>query len=244
MPLYYYADALGNTVALTSGFFGNTPVERYTYDIFGAPTFRDGSGNIIASSAYDNRFLFTGREYLSELGLYDCRHRIYSPDFGRFLQPDPARFGGGDVNLYRYVHNSPMNLWDPLGLCCETEQATYDGAKQTLREAGKLGESAGKRAAEAESTFTMDAGRATVATGIAIGSGWNPVGLVAGGVAAFEWYSAYEDNKTFIEAEGDFKDAGDDIRDRSNELEAAREALADCLSEMGETPDNTDTYRR
>lgn len=115
VPHYYYADALGSTVALTSGFFANPPVERYTYDIFGAPTFRDGSGKVISASAYDNRSLFTGREYLTEMGLYDYRHRIYSPELGRFLQADPIGFLGGDVNLYRYARNGVPNLTDPNG---------------------------------------------------------------------------------------------------------------------------------
>lgn len=35
---------------------------------------------------------------------------------GRFLQSDPIRFNAGDVNLYRYVANNPINLSDPLGL--------------------------------------------------------------------------------------------------------------------------------
>ncbi|HEY5813946.1 MAG TPA: RHS repeat-associated core domain-containing protein, partial [Terrimicrobiaceae bacterium] len=73
-------------------------------------------GQAIAASAKDNRFLFTGREWLAELGLYDYRNRIYSPDLGRFLQADPIGFAGDDANLYRYVANSPINAVDPLGL--------------------------------------------------------------------------------------------------------------------------------
>jgi uncharacterized protein RhaS with RHS repeats len=41
---------------------------------------------------------------------------VYSAELGRFLQTDPIRFDAGDVNLYRYVYNNPVNLWDPLGL--------------------------------------------------------------------------------------------------------------------------------
>jgi RHS repeat-associated protein len=62
------------------------------------------------------RFLFTGRELIPETALYDYRNRVYSPTLGRFLQPDPIRFSAGDVNLYRYVSNNPVNLWDPDGL--------------------------------------------------------------------------------------------------------------------------------
>src|SRR5205807_5078567 len=68
---YYYQDALGSTVAVTDA-NGNV-TERYSYDVYGAPTFKDSNGNTLSSSSSGNRFLFTGREYLSELGLYDYR---------------------------------------------------------------------------------------------------------------------------------------------------------------------------
>lgn len=34
----------------------------------------------------------------------------------RFMEADPIGFEGGDVNLYTYVGNNPVNLTDPLGL--------------------------------------------------------------------------------------------------------------------------------
>jgi RHS repeat-associated protein len=43
-----------------------------------------------------------------ELGLYDLRNRFYSPDIGRFLQPDPIGFRGDRTNLYRYCRNNPV----------------------------------------------------------------------------------------------------------------------------------------
>jgi RHS repeat-associated protein len=67
-------------------------------------------------SPFGNRFLFTGREWLSDLKLYDYRNRMYQPELGRFLQPDPKEFGAGDYNLYRYCHNDPINHSDPMGL--------------------------------------------------------------------------------------------------------------------------------
>src|SRR5437016_5828023 len=60
--------------------------------------------------------MFTGREYLSELGIYDYRNRFYHPGLGRFLQSDPIGFGGGDTNLFRYSGGNPVNQADPFGL--------------------------------------------------------------------------------------------------------------------------------
>jgi RHS repeat-associated protein len=60
--------------------------------------------------------LFTGREWLSQVGLYDYRNRVYSAQIGRFLQTDPIRFAAGDVNIYRYCGNSATNRVDPWGL--------------------------------------------------------------------------------------------------------------------------------
>jgi len=46
---------------------------------------------------------------------YDYRNRVYSATLGRFLQTDPIRFEAGDVNLMRYVENSPNIYTDPFG---------------------------------------------------------------------------------------------------------------------------------
>lgn len=46
----------------------------------------------------------------------DYRARYYHPQLQRFVSEDPLMFGGGDVNLYAYVRNAPMNLIDRFGL--------------------------------------------------------------------------------------------------------------------------------
>lgn len=112
--VYYHENALGSTVALSDP--SGSIVERYSYDVYGQPTISNGSGTVISSTAYGNRFLFTGREWIKELGIYDYRNRAYSSDLGRFLETDPIRFRAGDTNIYRYVLNSPVLLIDPFGL--------------------------------------------------------------------------------------------------------------------------------
>ena len=58
----------------------------------------------------------TGGSSAQPSGLYYDRARMYSPTWGRFLQPDPIGYEGGN-NLYAYVQNDPLNQTDPLGLC-------------------------------------------------------------------------------------------------------------------------------
>jgi RHS repeat-associated protein len=65
-----------------------------------------------------NPFQFGGRfGVMHEAnGLEFMRARFYSPAAGRFTAQDPIRLAGGDLNLYRYVANSPTNFLDPIGL--------------------------------------------------------------------------------------------------------------------------------
>jgi len=52
-------------------------------------------------------------------GFYYMRARYYDPDVCRFISEDPSGFSGGDVNLYAYCGNNPINFADPFGLCAE-----------------------------------------------------------------------------------------------------------------------------
>jgi uncharacterized protein RhaS with RHS repeats len=52
------------------------------------------------------------------------RARFMDPQLGRFTQEDPAVFGGGDTNLYRYVGNNPVTQRDPTGRVAAIEYAT------------------------------------------------------------------------------------------------------------------------
>jgi len=117
--VYYHHDGLGSTVALTDS-TGNV-VESYTYDVYGQPSILSATYQLLPTSSVTNRFLFTGREYLADLALYDYRHRFYSPSLGRFMQTDPIRFEARDINLYRYVLGCPAALVDPSGLVILSE---------------------------------------------------------------------------------------------------------------------------
>ncbi|MDD2762563.1 MAG: DUF6531 domain-containing protein [Opitutaceae bacterium] len=111
---YPHRDALGNVAYLTDA--GGRFFERYSYTVSGRVKIFNSSDQAIASSLAGNRWLFTGREWLAELNLYDFRNRVYSPELGRFLQTDPMRLVAKDINFYRYVFNRPTKYTDPTGL--------------------------------------------------------------------------------------------------------------------------------
>jgi RHS repeat-associated protein len=102
---YYHADGLGSVTSMTDS--TQAVVNRYAYDSFGAPK---------SSETIRNAYAYTGREYDSETGLYYYRARYYDPEAGRFAGKDPIGFAGGDVNVYGYTANSPVNRVDPMGL--------------------------------------------------------------------------------------------------------------------------------
>ena len=99
-------DGLGSTLALVDD--TGTLQTQYTYDPFG--------NTIVSGAAGTNSSKYTGRED-DDTGLYYYRARYYSPSLQRFISEDPLAFGGGDVNLYAYVGNNPVNFVDPSGLC-------------------------------------------------------------------------------------------------------------------------------
>jgi RHS repeat-associated protein len=111
--MFHTSEARGDSMLLTD--WNGNLAEQYYYDAFGYPYFFSSTGQPLNSSTFGNRFLFTGREWLGDLKLYDYRARMYQPELGRFMQPDPKEFGAGDYNLYRYCHNDPVNRMDPTG---------------------------------------------------------------------------------------------------------------------------------
>jgi RHS repeat-associated protein len=103
---WYLTDRLGSVrdIASTSG----TVIDHVVYDTY---------GNIVSESNATNgdRFKWAGMAFDAAIGLYFDKARYYDPVTGRFIKQDPAGFGAGDVNLYRYTENDPTDLADLNG---------------------------------------------------------------------------------------------------------------------------------
>jgi RHS repeat-associated protein len=106
---FYHQDGKTNVTALTNASGGL--VQTITYDAYGRPS--------LGQSSIGNPYLFAGRRYDPETGLYYFRARFYDPARGRFVQRDPIGMWTDKANLgngYTYVGNNPLTWTDPLGL--------------------------------------------------------------------------------------------------------------------------------
>jgi len=111
---YFLTDHIGTVHGVVDG--TGSIVESYTYDAWGRVLgVYDGDGVPLEESAIGNRFLFQGREYSWETGLYYFRARWYDPITGRWLSKDPIGISGG-LNQYVAFNNNPVNFVDPDGL--------------------------------------------------------------------------------------------------------------------------------
>ncbi len=98
--------------------------ERYAYTAYGQPTILDGSGSVLSSSAINNRYTYTGREWDATLGLYHFRARWMSGLAGRFMGRDPIKYWDGpNMNSMKLCVDGvdPYGLayTDPAGRSCD-----------------------------------------------------------------------------------------------------------------------------
>jgi RHS repeat-associated protein len=107
-------DANWNVTALvhTSG----AVAERYEYDPYGTVSILAPNWTSLASSNFAWVYLHQGGRLDFATGLYQFRHRDYSPTLGRWMQQDPLGYRASGPNLYQYVNSRPTTSTDALGL--------------------------------------------------------------------------------------------------------------------------------
>ena len=124
--LYQHQDRLGSTNLVTAN-VGSPKLhaavqESRGYDAYGAPRSpdlldgNDGYTTKLQPSTVDQGY--TGHDDDRDLGLVDMGGRVYDPELGRFLTPDPHVDGANASqawNRYTYVSNNPLRGTDPGG---------------------------------------------------------------------------------------------------------------------------------
>jgi len=116
-----------------------------------------------------NSWLFSGRQFDGESGLYNLRNRYYNPFAGRFTTKDPIGFRGG-INLYAYCLNNPTNLIDPFGLEPEGEKPWWE----QLAEGYYYGTGFGTEATERYAQLQLQTGNLLWAIPGSLASLWTP----------------------------------------------------------------------
>lgn len=118
---YLHMDRLGSVETVTDA--GGARIESHGYDAFGGPRRSDWetsglelhSGEFAVESTLRG---FTGHEHLDAHRLVHTEGRLYDPELGRFLSPDPFVADVADlesINPYSYVQNNPLASVDPSG---------------------------------------------------------------------------------------------------------------------------------
>ncbi len=103
--VYRHLDRRGNVKFLTDS--EGEVLTHYHYGGWGLTSI-DGNGWLDA----DHRFA-QGLD-LGKIMILGAR--VYDPEVGRFLSPDPIHQA---MNQYTYTPGNPVDLWDPTGLCWE-----------------------------------------------------------------------------------------------------------------------------
>lgn len=122
---YYLVDGLGSTRVLTDG--QGQVLNSYNYEAFGE--------TIGSTGGAQNKYLFAGEQFDSNLGDYYNRARFYDADSGRFLRKDDYEGRIGEpvtLHDYLYGNGNPVSFTDPSGLFTMAELSAADSIRNIL----------------------------------------------------------------------------------------------------------------
>jgi RHS repeat-associated protein len=176
------ADHLGSTDALVVGTwngstFANQSIEYQSFDAWGERrdattqiSYRASDTDPFHTSSKDHDRGYTGHEQLDDSGLIHMNGRIFDPELGRFLSPDPVvqiPEYSQNFNRYSYVLNNPLNATDPSGFSFISKAFSKIGSfiKENWR-----------------TIVTVVVGVVLVATGIGASIFWGLHGLTGAGL--------------------------------------------------------------
>ena len=120
--------------------------ETMSYDPHGARREVSWQAAVLPVRPYDTPRGFTGHEQLDAVGIIHMNGRIYDPELGRMLSPDPNVPNPTvtqEFNRYAYVHNNPLSYTDPTGFSLSQNARRGElgggGEKQMIMVVGVVG---------------------------------------------------------------------------------------------------------
>ncbi len=147
---WYHYDGLGSVRALSND--DGVVTEAYTYDAYGCliahQLLDPATGGLVLQDLTnfplltENRYLFTGEQWDTDLGMYFLRARYLVPNLGRFHNSDAYEGRNGEpltLHKYLYTHANPANGIDPSGHVTIKEVATTFAVSGSINAAFGLG---------------------------------------------------------------------------------------------------------
>lgn len=113
---YLHKDHLGSITAITDE--TGAIKEQLSYDPWGKRRQASWEDALTQVFGQETKRCFTGHIYLDDVGIINMGGRIYDPDLGRFMSPDPfiqEPSNAQNFNRYSYVLNNPLSYTDPSG---------------------------------------------------------------------------------------------------------------------------------
>ena len=183
--VYFHADQLGSTLALTDT--QGSQVASYAYDAYGNSAGsekdnRNGDGQH-DDGAPRNPFRFAGQYEDAESPLSYLRARYYDPVTGQFVSRDPAV--AWTRSAYAYVAGNPTNATDPTGLCGWWNPFCYDSLAQHIV-AGGGGSVAGSLIQGVQTIYAYDPNLRTLLIKRVVRAGAGASFITGGVLQAFE----------------------------------------------------------
>ncbi len=143
---YLHKDHIGSISAITDE--TALVLEQLSFDAWGKR--RNPNWQATLTALLENNLLatlqttkrgFTGHEMLDDVGLIHMNGRVYDPEIGRFLSPDPfvqSPANTQNFNRYSYVLNNPLSATDPSGFFFSFFKKAFKAFSRVFRGIGRV----------------------------------------------------------------------------------------------------------
>ncbi len=102
-------------------------IKEIIHDSFGNKAFD-------SNEEFDTKIGFAAGLLDKDTGLVHFGYRDYDPTIGRFTTPDPIGLAGGDVDVYGYCLDDPINFHDRTGLAGQSQESKDELAETVINE--------------------------------------------------------------------------------------------------------------